>query len=441
MPSIVVDFDDYFDLLNETVHNNETPYVVDPNTLRCDNIPRDPTVGLTLCLLLVVIFLLAVPGNLLVGWVIGTSRQALTPSDVYLFHLTIADGLMALTLPFWAADMIKGWIFGDVMCKLLNIVIEANFYTSILFLACISIDRYLVIVHASESLRSRQRMCSWILCLAVWALGGALALPSLFNDATVLPGSQRMICSENFDLGRASAWRRATRMFRHLFGFLLPLCIMVTCYSITIVRLLRTRGFRKHRAMKVIIAVVVAFLLCWGPYNVAMIVDTFMRADVIAFDCAMRRSVTRALDITLSLALLHSCINPVLYAFVGEKFRSNMTQLLQRRTRSERLSGSKLSRSTSQTSDSNGAVLWNLMDFLQALWKLVVYTGRLYLWTHVSYCSCCWKSQTLDCCKKIIKIWSKMLMLARRHSHKDGANMLIVEQVEQCAHVAEQSKC
>lgn len=32
-------------------------------------------------------------------------------------------------------------------------------------------------------------------------------------------------------------------------------------------------------------------------------------------------------------------------------------------------------------------------------------------------------------------------MLARRHSHKDGANMLIVEQVEQCAHVAEQSKC
>lgn len=98
MSPIVVDFDeDYLDLLNDSVHNNKTPYVVDPNTLRCDNVPLDPTVALTLCFLLVVIFLLAVPGNLLVGWVIGTSRQALTPSDVYLFHLTIADGLMALT--------------------------------------------------------------------------------------------------------------------------------------------------------------------------------------------------------------------------------------------------------------------------------------------------------------------------------------------------------
>lgn len=31
-------------------------------------------------------------------------------------------------------------------------------------------------------------------------------------------------------------------------------------------------------------------------------------------------------------------------------------------------------------------------------------------------------------------------MLARRHSHKDGANVLIVEQVEQCINVAAQSK-
>ncbi|XP_073318645.1 C-X-C chemokine receptor type 2-like [Pagrus major] len=358
MTSIVVTFDDdYFDLLNETVHNNETPYVVDPKTLPCEITPLDPTAALTLCLLLVTIFLLAVPGNLLVGWVIGTSRQALTPSDVYLFHLTIADGLMAMTLPFWAVAMTKGWIFGDFMCKFLNIVIEANFYTSILFLACISIDRYLVIVHASESLRSRQKMCSWLLCLAVWAFGGALALPSLFNEATTLPDSQRMICSENFDIGRASTWRRATRIFRHVFGFILPLCIMITCYSVTLVRLLRTRGFQKHRAMKVIIAVVVAFLLCWAPYNIAMIVDTLMRADLIVFDCVMRRSVTRALDITFSLALLHSCINPVLYAFVGEKFRRNMALLLQRRARMERMSGSKFSRSTSQTSDNNGAVL------------------------------------------------------------------------------------
>ncbi|XP_074520853.1 C-X-C chemokine receptor type 2-like [Halichoeres trimaculatus] len=356
--SFTISGDDFWDFLNETLHSNHTNYIPDPKTLLCEVKPLGSEAATTICVILVIIFLLAIPGNLLVGWVIGTSKQKLTPSDVYLFHLTVADGLMALTLPFWAVAVIQGWVFGDFMCKFLNLVIEANFYTSILFLACISIDRYLVIVYANESLNGRQRMCSWILCAAVWALGSALALPALFYDASKLrPDSWRMICSENFDIGSASSWRLATRGFRHICGFFLPLVVMLTCYSITITRLLRTRGFRKHRAMKVIIAVVVAFLLCWTPYHITMMVDTLLRAKVIRYNCVVRQSVNVALDITNSLALLHSCINPVLYAFVGEKFRSRMVMLLQKKARQERLSGSKFSRSTSQTSEGKGAVL------------------------------------------------------------------------------------
>lgn len=356
--SITITFDeDYYDLQNDTSLNNHTPYVVDPNTLQCETKPLDYPAALTLCLILIAIFLLAIPGNLLVGWVIATCRQSLTPSDVYLFHLTVADGLMALTLPFLAVALIRGWIFGDFMCKFLNLIVETNFYTSILFLACISIDRYRVIVHASESLKSRQKVCSWVLCGAVWVLGGALALPALFNDATGLDSEpQRRICSTNFDIGSASKWRLATRAFRHVFGFFIPLSVMVTSYSITVVRLLRTRGFQKHRAMKVIIAVVIAFLVCWTPYHITMVVDTVLRADLVTFDCAMRRSVTLALDVTNSLALFHSCINPVLYAFVGEKFRKNMMLLFHRAVRAERMSMSKFSRSTSQTSEGHGNV-------------------------------------------------------------------------------------
>lgn len=357
--SIFAELDDIFwDQMNYTSSSNETPYIVDPNTLQCEIKPLDPTAAVALSSTLIIIFLLAIPGNLLVGWVIGTSRQSLTPSDVYLLHLTIADGLMALTLPFWSVAVVQGWLFGDFMCKLLSLITEANFYTSILFLACISIDRYLVIVHASESLKNRQRMCSWLICAAVWALGVALALPALFNDAFKFESdSTRMICAERFDLGRAFSWRIATRGFRHIFGFLLPLTVMISCYSITIARLLRTRGFQKHRAMRVIIVVVIAFLLCWTPYHLTMMVDTLLRADVIPSDCAVRSSLDVALVITNNLALLHSCINPVLYAFVGEKFRKNMQLLVLRKVRQERMSGSKFSRSTSQTSEGNGTVL------------------------------------------------------------------------------------
>lgn len=357
--SIVVTIDeDFLYELNDTSHNNVTTYIVNPHVIPCQLKLLDPGVGLTMCLLLIAIFLLAIPGNVLVGWVIRTSQHALTPSDVYLFHLTIADGLMALTIPFWAVVVIQGWIFGGFMCKVISLIFDTNFYTSILFLACISIDRYLVIVHANESLKSRQRMCSQLLCAGVWALGCALALPALFSDATrPTNDSDWMVCGDNFDIGNAAKWRIAIRGFRHIFGFLLPLGVMVICYSITIARLLRTRGFQKHRAMRVIIIVVIVFLVCWLPYHLSMIVDTLVRANLIPYDCAIRTSVNIALVVTNSLALLHSCINPVLYAFVGEKFRKKMKMLLQRKMAQERMSMSKYSRSTSQTSEGNGTVL------------------------------------------------------------------------------------
>ncbi|KAI3365776.1 hypothetical protein L3Q82_000777 [Scortum barcoo] len=352
--SITFNFDAYYSDLDETNHTNET-LVVDPQTVPCQRIPLDPSAAVTLCVILIIIFLLAIPGNLIVALVIGSSRQVLTPSDVYLFHLTIADGLMALTLPFWAVAEINGWIFGDFLCKFLSLVIEANFYTSILFLACISIDRYLVIVRARESLRSRQRVHSRLLCTAVWALGWALALPALFNEASKPEPGWKMTCAENFDIGSAYLWRLVTRVFRHIFGFLLPLSVMMFCYCVTVTTLLHSRGFQKHRAMKVIIAVVIAFLLCWTPYHITMVVDTLLRAELIPFDCAQRRSVSLALDVTGRVALVHSCINPVLYAFVGEKFRGKLGLLFQRMLRQERMSGSKFSRSTSQSSD-GGAV-------------------------------------------------------------------------------------
>lgn len=356
--SIVVTFDeDFLDVLDNS-HDNVTQYILDPKAIPCEPKLLDPVAGVTICLLLIAIFILAIPGNVLVGWVIRTSQHGLTPSDVYLFHLTIADGLMALTIPFWAVVVLRGWLFGDFMCKVVSLIFDTNFYTSILFLACISIDRYLVIVHASESFKSRQRMCSQLMCAGVWALGCALALPALFSDATRPSNdSDWVVCSDNYDIGNASKWRIAIRGFRHIFGFLLPLIVMVTCYSITVARLLRTRGFQKHRAMRVIIIVVIVFLLCWLPYHLSMIVDTLLRADLIPYDCAVRTSVNTALGVTNSLALLHSCINPVLYAFVGEKFRKKMRMLLQRKMAQERLSVSKYSRSTSQTSENNGTVL------------------------------------------------------------------------------------
>ncbi|KAM3857110.1 C-X-C chemokine receptor type 2-like [Diretmus argenteus] len=356
MSIVIEDFGDYYDedyygVSSNTTSDNLTLYTVDPKTLSCEAMSLDHAAAVALCVLLVGIFILAIPGNLLVGWVIVANRKALTPSDVYLFHLTVADGLLALTLPFWATALTQGWIFGDFLCKVVNLLREANFYASILFLVCISVDRYLVIVHAADTNMARRQICSWVVCAAVWVLGCALALPALFNNASKSEELETMVCSEEYDSSSATTWRRATRALRHILGFLLPLVIMVTCYGIIIARLLLTRGFQKYRAMRVILAVVIAFLLCWMPYHLTVIIDSLMRADLISFTCAMRNNVNFALLFTHCLGLLHTGINPVLYAFVGAKFKNKIWMLLPRKFRQERMSASRISRSTSQTSE------------------------------------------------------------------------------------------
>lgn len=325
--------------------------MADINTFICENYRIPFNINVIVCVFYILIFLLAIPGNFLVGLVIGFHKQALSPSDLYLLHLALADILLALTLPFWATSITQGWVFGSIVCKVVSFLLEVSFYTSILFLVCISVDRYLVIVRAMEARKASRRLVSWGACGAVWCLGGVLSLPALYNSTFLPPGHEQEVCLQSYDPTTAEKWRLATRALRHILGFLLPLGVMVACYSITIARLLRTRGgFQRQRAMRVIIVVVAAFLFCWMPYHMAVIADTLLREEMVAFDCMTRSTVDRAIFATQSLGLLHSCVNPVLYAFVGEKFRKRLLQELRKKGLLERASLTRASRS-SQSSD------------------------------------------------------------------------------------------
>ncbi|KAG1945104.1 C-X-C chemokine receptor type 1 [Pimephales promelas] len=354
----IEDFSEFYneEFINYTEYPNYT-FVVDEKTLLCSSINMGDAINITFCVFYILIFLMAIPGNLIVGWIIGTNRNLLSSSDVYLFNLMLADTLLALILPFSAVSVIQGWEFGDFFCKLVSLVKEVNFYTSILFLVCISVDRYLVIVRATESRKAQRKLCSGVTCGLVWVLGFVLSLPSFYNEAFYHKTSNKTICAERFETDHADEWRVATRIIRHLLGFLIPLVVMLVCYSVTVARLLRTRGFQKHRAMKVIVAVVVVFLLCWTPFHVSMMVDTLMRTKVVHFSCFARTSVDIAMFATQNFGLLHCCVNPVLYAFVGEKFRRRFLQLLHRNGLLARMSVSRSSRSSSLTSEVTSSFL------------------------------------------------------------------------------------
>ncbi|XP_030643502.1 C-X-C chemokine receptor type 1 [Chanos chanos] len=328
--------------------SNLTSYFdLDHGTLSCEPIPLSEAVNISVCAFYILLILLAVPGNLTVGLVIRLSKHKVLPYDVYLFNLMLADLLMALTLPFSAVAVVRGWLFGDVACKLVSVVKEVNFYSGILFLVCISVDRYKAVLHPRQT---RQAGCSVAICVGVWALALVLSLPAIYNESYRPLDEGPEVCTERFHPDSADTWRLAVRVMSHVFGFLLPLVIMLLCYSRTALGLQRT-SFPRHRPMRVIVAVVLAFLLCWAPFHVAVGLDTVLRSGLVEYSCDTRTAVNVVMFFTENLGLLHCCVNPVLYAFVVKKYRRSFTQLLQRSGLLRCCTETQGNTSPSQTSD------------------------------------------------------------------------------------------
>uniref|UniRef100_A0A493TUA0 C-X-C chemokine receptor type 2 n=1 Tax=Anas platyrhynchos platyrhynchos TaxID=8840 RepID=A0A493TUA0_ANAPP len=216
------------------------------------------------------VFVLSLLGNGLVVLVVTSSHANRSVTDVYLLNLAVADLLFALTLPLWAAYRAHEWVFGTVLCKAISVLQEANFYSGILLLACISVDRYLAIVYATRAATEKRHWVKFV-CLAIWLFSVLLSLPVLlFREAFVSP-SNGTVCYERIRGEDTAKWRVVLRVLPQTFGFALPLLVMLFCYGVTVRTLLRTKNAQRQRAMKVILAVVLVFLVCWLPYNITLL--------------------------------------------------------------------------------------------------------------------------------------------------------------------------
>ncbi|KAK2903389.1 hypothetical protein Q8A67_008102 [Cirrhinus molitorella] len=85
-----------------------------------------------------------------------------------------------------------------------------------------------------------------------------------------------------------------------------------------------------RQAMRLVIAVMLVFICCWAPYNITAFVKALELKNRITVSCESSKAISLSLQITEALAYSHSCVNPFLYVFVGEKFRRQLFRLLYR---------------------------------------------------------------------------------------------------------------
>ncbi|XP_063306682.1 C-C chemokine receptor type 9 [Pelobates fuscus] len=275
------------------------------------------------------VFVLGLLGNVLIIIIYINYRRLKTMTDTYLINLAIADLLFLMTLPFWAIASSHNWIFGPVHCKIVNSIYTINVYSGMLLLACISVDRYIAIVQAAKAQKYRNRriIFSKFVCLSVWILATVLSLPEiLFSN--IKEGSFHKFCTISYPIKLGKALKVMVITLKVTMAFCIPFLIMIFCYAMIIPTLAQARNYQKHKALKVIFAVLAVFVLSQVPYNSVLIVRVSDAANALISTCTTSRNIDIAYKVTQSIAFLHCCLNPFIYVFVGVKFREDLFKML-----------------------------------------------------------------------------------------------------------------
>ncbi|MBN3313867.1 CCR9 protein, partial [Atractosteus spatula] len=278
-----------------------------------------------------IICLLGAVGNLLVVAIyVHIKHRLKTMTDMYLLNLAIADLLFLFTLPFWASEATSGWSFGTVICKLVSGMYKINFFSSMLLLTCISVDRYIAIVRAakSQNFKFRQFCYSKLVCVGVWLCAIALSLPELIfaQDKKDYDGKESF-CKMVYPSVDNNSTKILVLAIQISVGFCIPVAVMLFCYAVIVQTLLQAKNFEKHKALRVILAIVAVFILSQLPYNGALVVKAIDATNVTITDCDLSMKFDIAHQIMQSLAYMHSCLNPILYAFIGVRFRHDLVRI------------------------------------------------------------------------------------------------------------------
>ncbi|XP_056331812.1 type-1 angiotensin II receptor [Danio aesculapii] len=280
-------------------------------------------------------FIIGLIGNSLVVAVIYFCLKLKTVANIFVFNLAVSDLTFLLTLPIWAISTATGyrWLFGDLLCKTIAGMALLNLYTSIFLLTALSVDRYLAIVHPVQSRRCRTVIYARVTCVLVWVVSFGLSLPTAIIRGThFIQDSNVTVCAIHHkeDIRNVLA---ALSLMKSIFGFLLPITVILTCYCLIGRALPKARDIQRNarsngdEVLSMLAAAALSFFLCWAPHQIFNFMEMLLLLKVIT-SCDVVDIIDTGMPFSICIAFFNSCMNPILYSFVGKNFRRNLLKLL-----------------------------------------------------------------------------------------------------------------
>ncbi|XP_020798083.1 RYamide receptor [Drosophila serrata] len=282
------------------------------------------------------ISIVAVIGNTLVIWVVATTRQMRTVTNMYIANLAFADVIIGLfCIPFqFQAALLQSWNLPWFMCSFCPFVQALSVNVSVFTLTAIAIDRHRAIINP---LRARPtKFISKFIIGGIWLLALLFAVPFAIAFRVEELTERFRENNETYNVTRPFCMNKnlsddQLQTFRYTLVFvqyLVPFCVISFVYIQMAVRLWGTRApgnaqdsrditllKNKKKVIKMLIIVVIIFGLCWLPlqlYNILYVtipeINDYHFISIVWFCCDW-------------LAMSNSCYNPFIYGIYNEKFK------------------------------------------------------------------------------------------------------------------------
>ncbi|KAK7138516.1 hypothetical protein R3I94_013976 [Phoxinus phoxinus] len=267
-------------------------------------------------------------GNVLALWVFYAYIKETKKAVIFMINLAVADLLQVLSLPLRVYYYLNNsWPFGKFACMVCFYVKYVNMYASIYFLACISLRRCRLIFQPLRYDGSKRRQDrSWCLVGWLFVCFGCLPFPLLRRDYENV-----YCCFSELPMMQLSKELGVSLVtLAELMGFLLPLAVVVTCTCLTAASLrektsvLQDTG-EKHKAFKMVLSCAGVFLVCFVPYHITFPLD-FLAKSNGSISHALKGAVLHVHPVTLCLASLNCCLDPVMYYFTTDEFKRRLSR-------------------------------------------------------------------------------------------------------------------
>ncbi|KAM5262588.1 lysophosphatidic acid receptor 5 [Ctenodactylus gundi] len=274
------------------------------------------------------------PLNALALWIFLRVLRVKSVVSVYMCNLAASDLLFTLSLPLRLSYYaLHHWPFPDLLCQASGAIFQMNMYGSCIFLMLINVDRYVAIVHPLRLRHLRRPRVARRLCLGVWALILVFAVPAARVHRPSHCRAQARpvrLCFESFS---DELWRGRLlplMLLAETLAFLLPLGALLYASGRVFWTLARpdaTPSRRRRKTVRLLLANLVIFLLCFVPYNATLAVYGLLRGDLLAARRGTRERVRGVLMVMVLLAGANCVLDPLVYYFSAEGFRNTLRGL------------------------------------------------------------------------------------------------------------------